>query len=802
MQKRQNPARPARPAALPAEGGLRSRVWLWAAPIFIFLSLTAQSRIFGVLAAVIFLALSVGRTPLAHFRARTAPLTFAVLLYGAVCLASGLWSDFGAAAAVETAKTLTALSVFGLVLARGDSPRRLLAWLDGGIAAVAFLCVDASSAGYLTRLFIRVMSWLGSEYDFSTMGYETGVRITGIYSNANVAAGVIAFGLIVSLYLVRTSDAPRRRLLACGALGIESLAFFLSFSMGAMAAFGLTCLVYLLAAGRGERLALFLLMLGCAVSAGICGAAAYSCLGRSGAIVWLPDLLALVCGAGIWLLDQRAGTRLRLRLEGRGRAVAAVCVGLAALCVLYVALALQVTGGVALRGGETLSRAVYLAPGEYSVQVQGAAVSATVYSQNEAELMMHTRDVLYEGGLSGASFTVPEDSRIVWVELSGSGEVERVSFSDGTALKLGYRLLPGFAANRLQGLRANQNFIQRLVFFRDGITLWKGSPLTGWGLAGVEGRLTSVQSFYYETKYIHNQFIQILDEAGVIGLAAFLGLLGSALWTLLRCRRRENGPLPAVFAAALTMMTAHSLTEVVWSTQMYQATVFLVLSALVLYDRQTAAAPEKRGGLFLPAALWALTAVFALLLCGNLLAGELFGRSNPTSYQETVQIMQRLDRLDAYDDESYKVNLMGAALQEGSATDRGLAEKCARELRSRNEFEACRDVAAYYDLPLKKLPELFDACEAGLDQEASNPDAWNAIFTFYRQIFAQLDDGNMADYLTGILHTGSKLETFNQGRMEQITLTDENRQFLDTVSSLEGKNGGDVYAALLPILGN
>lgn len=102
---------------------------------------------------------------------------------------------------------------------------------------------------------------------------------------------------------------------------------------------------------------------------------------------------------------------------------------------------------------------------------------------------------------------------------------------------LGYTLLPEFAANRIQGLWANQNFIQRLVFFRDGLKLWQASPLIGWGVGGVEGQLTSVQSFYYESKYIHNQFIQIMDEAGVLGLAAFVGMLGSAVWMLTRRRK-------------------------------------------------------------------------------------------------------------------------------------------------------------------------------------------------------------------------------------------------------------------------
>ena len=98
--------------------------------------------------------------------------------------------------------------------------------------------------------------------------------------------------------------------------------------------------------------------------------------------------------------------------------------------------------------------------------------------------MMHTNTPLYEGPLSAAAFTVPEESKVVcWFVLQGDGELCSVALSDGTELPLGYKLLPAFAANRLQGLWANQNFIQRLVFFQDGLRLWQESPLLGWASA-------------------------------------------------------------------------------------------------------------------------------------------------------------------------------------------------------------------------------------------------------------------------------------------------------------------------------
>ncbi len=770
-------------------------------PALLFFAMTGISRACGVAAAAVYLLLSIGRGPMDLLRRRLSPLTAAVALYALVSLASGLWSSFGAYAGRESVKTLTALAVFGLVLVRVEKERLrgLLAALSGVIAAVALLCVDASSLRLLSRGFSWLMGLTGSSYPANAIGYEAGVRITGIFSNANVSAGVLAFGLLISLYLFQTAADEKRRLFAALALGMQALAFFLSFSMGAMAAFALTCLVYVLCAGRGNRLALFLLMLECVAVTVVCAFAAYPFLGLSGGGALVPVLLTLACGPAVWALDRFGGRRLAAALEGRGKAVAIAGGALAAAAVLYAVLAFQVTGSVRLSAGETLSRAVYPAPGAYTVAARGADADVAVYSQNESQLMMHTNTPLYRGALSDAAFTVPEDARIVWFDLSGEGRLDALTLSDGTKVPLGYKLLPGFAANRLQGLWANQNFIQRLVFFRDGIALWKQSPLIGWGLGGVEGQITAVQSFYYESKYIHNQFIQIMDEAGLVGLAAFCLLLGSAAWLLLR-RREKGDPLFPMLAACLTMMTAHSLTEVVWSTQVYQVVVFVLFAVLII---RCHAPKEGRVALgrLAAAALWTTAAVFALFQAGSLYAASQFDRLADGSLRgDAVAILQRLDRLEVYDDTDYKATLMVNALRAGNVSGQGTAARCARELEGSGEFDACYNAAAYYYLPLKQLPGFFRAARTGLLQEASNPGAWNSVFHLYRQAFAQLSAGDMEDFVTGVAETGAFLEENNAGRMQPIALSEENQAFLDLVSTLDGADAETAYAALAAAL--
>ena len=793
-----------RPAA-PASRDLVGKVYPYLLPVLLFLAVTAISRQFAVGFAVVCILLALGRTPLGQLRRRFSPLTAAVVLYSLVYLASGLWCRFGSYAARESVKMLIALAVFGLVLARTkeDKLSRLLWALNGMLAVVSFLCIDASSWLLPTRGFSALMKLFHSNYPLDTIGYESGVRITGIFSNANVSAGLIAFALVISLYLYKTAQCEKGRAAAAMALGVEALAFFLSFSMGAMAAFGITCLVYVLCSGKGRRLPLFLLMLECIVVTVVCAFAAYPFLG-TGSI--LPDLLAFVCGGAIWALDRFVGRKAAAALEGRGKVVAVAGGVLAALAVVYVVLAMNVTGGTTLAEGSSLSRAIYPGAGEYTVTVDGVDAQVQIYTQNDVQLMMHTNTVLYEGSLSQASFTVPEDSRVVWFALSGNGTLNAVTLSDGTKLPLGYKLLPGFAANRLQGLKANQNFIQRLVFFRDGIQLWKQSPIIGWGVGGVEGQLTSVQSFYYESKYIHNQLIQIMDEAGILGLGCFLFLLGSAIWTLVR-RRKEEDPILAMLAACLTMMICHSMTEVVWSAQMYQVVVYVIFAVLII--RCAPATESNRSlaaGTALTSILGVILVVFTALQASSLLAASSFraAEDEDLSVSQFVARLQKLDRMEVYDDSTYQINAMANALQMDNVTGRGIAAGYAKKLEATGEFDNCYHAAAYYYLPLRDFTGFFRVSQVGLMQEASNPDAWNSITNLYTQAAQQLEPEELEEFLPGIADFAAKLEDFNRsGRLEQIVLKEENQAFLDIAVSLteSGADGETAYGILNALLG-
>ena len=167
---------------------------------------------------------------------------------------------------------------------------------------------------------------------------------------------------------------------------------------------------------------------------------------------------------------------------------------------------------MSFRRGGSFNRAVYPKDGEYTLDVNyTGSLNIDVVSQNDYDVMKHTSSTLYSGPADSVSFTVPEDSRVVYIGFNSpeGAHIEQASLSDGTPVKLKYKLLPGFIANRMQGLFANENMIQRTVFFADGMKLFREKPVLGNGL-GSFSLLSAATDFYCQTKYVHNHYIQVL----------------------------------------------------------------------------------------------------------------------------------------------------------------------------------------------------------------------------------------------------------------------------------------------------
>ncbi len=785
------------------ERDFRALLWTYLFPVMLFLVITVQSRFMAAIMPVILLAFIIGRKPFGCLKDRLTMLTVAVILYAAMALASGLYSDFGAYAAKESAKTVSAVALFVLVLAMMGKKHisYILTSLASVCAVVSLLCIDAASLTLLTKAYSFLTNLFMYDSTGAFTGYEQGIRITGIFGNPNVSAGIVAFGVLVSYYLVNYAKKEKHKAAYSIILGINAIGFLLSFSMGAIVAFSLACIIFLVAEGKGRRVPLLLLMLVSVFSSILISFAIYPFLGK---VSVFPLIFALLNGALIYIFERFVVVRLSALLQGKAKLASAIVGALVVLAAVYAVLGLNITGGIEINAGQNLSRAEYLNSGNYSLDVEAeGSTKVLVYSQNKAELMMHKNTVLFDGDANTAEFVVPEDSRVTWFVFStpDKAQLKTALLSDGTSLKLGYMILPEFAANRLQGLFANQNFIQRLVFFEDGIKLFKESPIIGFGLGSVEGKLTSVQDFYYESVYIHNHFIQIMDEMGVVGLLLFVILLVTAVVTLLKNRKTSN-PLLALLISCVAMMIFHSITEVVWSTGMYQTVCYLIFAVIIIeYSKPLKLASRKFAGAIPAASMCLLVVCFGSLVGGNVLASKMVVGYKPADRNELLSTMVKLDRMDCYDDSFYKSTYMMNAVGSENLEESNRAGVYAKQLRETGEYRACTDVAMYYYLPKQLMIPMFEASREALAQEASNPNSWNLQLDFYQQAVSYISSDKTQEFVDGVMKTLEYYDEFNSGRMDQIVLTDKNKVFVECVKTLAASKTTqqEAYAVLSSI---
>ena len=694
---------------------------------------------------------------------------------------STLYAVSGKFALNEFLKIIASFAMMLILLAltskEGEKPGYHIAAILSRVSALmGIVSVDLLSTRWISSIFTWIPRLFSSDFE-QLAGVEAGVRMTSMFRNPNIFAGIAGIGVLLSLSLVLSSEKGKERMSHIVCLFVNSLAFVLAFSMGATGVIAVAFLVYLILEHKDRRAGLFILMLETLVITMV----SVVLVSMTSFQEWngfqpIPILCVIVGAAVLCLLDHFVGQRVAEKLAKHGKTLLIIIAGLLIVLLVGVVAAYNLTGGTTLGVWEGLRRSVYPESGNYTVTAQiSGPVSVTIESQNKQETMMHTSTVLYQGDLSNASFTVPDDSLVVYFNFfSEQGAyLESVSFSgqnDGGEVPLGYKLLPGFIANRVQGLFANQNAIQRTVFFEDGLKMFKKNPILGNGIGCFENEIFGVQSFYYETKYAHNHYIQVLTETGIIGLLLFAGLLVSSAAAVLLARRKENthSLIPAL-GAALVFMAGHAAVEVVFSYFAYLPMAFGVFALINLCCGDAIAVPQlskkvKNGIL---SGIAAILAIFFVLLCGNMWADSLV-KNTPT-----FNSLEQALKMDWYERTDHMLSYVRSA---PNAADIPQVQAQAAEYAARLENVNSNIIPVYvaeFYFRNGNIEQGMAMIEKYVNYVSANPSAWHLAFDMLEKY-----ETDSEAYRAGVIKIAQILENWNAENMGEVILSESNQAFL------------------------
>lgn len=690
------------------------------------------------------------------------------------------------------------LAVFSF--AKMETMPNVAAVFCGATGILSLLHLDAASGGLFAHDIMRkFQTWTGGYFnDLNgnlTYGYgPTSNRLNGLFGNSNSMATMCAIGIFLALYLLLRAKGPRR-LLPCAVLIVNAVTFLMCISLGATLSLGLTVLVVLVCLkGAHNRLSFLLITMETLLVAAAVAVLSFPYMGLN-----VPQgyRVLVYCAVG-WLVLFALDWLLRPRLiDFLCKKIQFLLIGILTLVVLLGAalgIAATQTSSVTLQGSDTLIKRFFPGTGTCQITLQ-LEDEAKVYisSTSKAEILKETATELYNNSYqSPITLEVPEDAVEIQVYIApldgGTVTVHGISY-EGTEksaqITPGYRFIPNEILARLQGLSTNHSVMLRLSLMGDGLKMWKQAPIFGRGLGGFENGLSSVQTFFYESKYAHSHYVQALCDLGVVGMVLYVAILVSAVASLWHLRRNEEegkSLFPAMLGAVL-MIVIHGGLEISMSV----AEVLLI--AFGMFGMVAVVAPmpvaiQKHGKLIawvISIPLAVLAAIYGCLLIQNVRAAKIVSQETVTS----TQLKECVD-MDVFERDDYRLTYVVAAMSIQDEEVYAQADIYADELQQGYSNAVGSYLTEYY-LHRGYYEKAAAASAKFLQYTRSNPESWNEQFHIFEDAILSGKDAAQLEQIS--LDTYEQMIKTNEQQIDDIMLDDRSTAFVTRLLSTEGTLG-------------
>lgn len=715
-------------------------------------------------------------------RPRFGAVALLLTAYCVMITASGFYAPAGKFALLESIKYISALAVFFAVL--GFAPERkpgvgAATAVELSAAGISLLSIDRAGAILISRVVLPFFFAVTREY--GTLAALDRGHINSIFGNVNIFSGIAGLGVLLGLGLLSAErDAKRRRVhLVC--LAINAIGFLDAFSRGATVVIAASFLVYLLLERGEARGRALVVMVETAAFAGIAAIIGYlTAFGSNGEMRFAALAATIVCAAGLAAFDELIGRRIADRLAAHTKAITLGIAVLLGAVVVFAVAALNLTGPATVGGDAVLYRATYPGAGVQTLRVEAdGEVTLSVSYQSDADSYAGA-EFLYEGKADGATFEVPESAAVIMLAFSSEEPctISKAYYegAESQSVKLRYLLIPEGLASSMQGIFEGTSFMQRRVLWRTGLQVWRESPIVGFGIGCFENKSLGIMQYHFETKYVHNHYIQALTDTGVIGLALFIGtLLACAASLVLARRREESDPLLPALGACLLFMAGQACTDVIFSSAFYLFSAFAVLAIIVVCSGDALRLPVGgKAKAWLPCTGLALLAAWVVLLGLNLYANSLMEFP-------TYNGLATAAKLDYYERNDYRLSYVCSACEYEERT-----EEITRQMYEyMEELEKVPSNTIPYYLgecyfKLDDVEKAFEMLRQYTAYSASNPEKWDEA---YRLSFRYYDKS--AAFTDGLTALYQSMLDWNAQSVQPIELADDVQKVITAVTGME-----------------
>jgi len=712
------------------------------------------------------------------------PIVIAMFSYLAIYILSMFWAKTGKMAFDEITKLILSMSVFiiTLIAVNKDNMRFSLGFLSGVLGILGLLNIDLAGPKILSYPFIQIVNKIVP--GINDYGIFLGNRIWTAFGNPNLFAPLMAVGLLIAAYLFMTSEKRSERLFSAIMMTFCEVAYIACVSLGSILALGVAFIVFIIFMEKEYRLKSLAIIIASFVISLIATILVFKILSIK-KILLLSIGVMILFGIVNWI-TLFACEKLILKVNDKTQNIVKIVTGtVIGLLAIYLILALNLTGTF---DGERISvkRAFYPKQGEYVLRVDSdKEVDISVYTQNLEQAQSYISDTVFKGKVNGETekkFSVDEDVKVAYIYITSNGanlnKIEVVS-SEGKVINipLKYRLLPEFIADRLQGLRANQSMLQRIVFWEDGLKIFAKSPVVGNGIGAFETDVDSVRNINYETRYPHNIAVKVLLETGIIGFIIFIGLIISIYYTLLR-KETSYKQLKATLLATITMLIGHSLIEVNMNYAVIISVLFILFAITVIafHQEQKSYRPIKEWKIRVPIIVVAI--FFVIMYISNLQGyNYLLQENKGNNVFDTLKMYMTYDPFNKAD---YLFSYLNHAEAYG---EEELKEEALTKLRDSYAYTTCEHIEEYYKNDYD-IDSLFKLSRIDLEKNRTERNRWGIVFQNYESLMktSYIEKGNLKEryneIVNEIIETYDELRETNEELYNKIVLYDRNRNLI------------------------